>query len=222
MQTIWQWVKTYWLATLGKMSNHFCWGFIGVLTALDGTRASLSAFVPGQWLQINALLAGGFFVLAVVALILALRLASKPVHKGLLFFFKTNTLVVVVVVAVVVVLVANFVAGRLGVNCVFCLFFRQIRFFGWCLAWMMHCFACKQTCSSVDDAHCNRGGVSGGGVGGGVGGWAIFVRCWLQTDRMFFGIDVRCNKLQPKMMFFGGCSLLIANRQDVLRYRCAL
>ena len=42
---------------------------------------------------------------------------------------------------------------------------------------MMHCFACKQTCSSVDDAHCNRGG--GGG-------------------------------------YFR--SLLIANRQDVLRW----
>ena len=34
--------------------------------------------------------------------------------------------------------------------------------------------ACKQTCSLMDDAHCNRGGS-----GGGVGGWGgvIFVRC---------------------------------------------
>ena len=46
---------------------------------------------------------------------------------------------------------------------------------------MMHCFACKQTCSSVDDAHCNRG------VGG---------------DYFRY--------------------MLIANRQDVLRYRCVL
>ena len=51
-------------------------------------------------------------------------------------------------------------------------------------------------CSSVDD-HI----VTGGGFGGGVGG-DIFVRCWLQTDRMFFGTDVCCNKLQPKLMFF--------------------
>ena len=89
-------------------------------------------------------------------------------------------------------------------------------------------------CSSVDDSHCDRGGFWGGGWGG-----DIFVRCWLQTDRMFFGTDVCCNKLQPKLMFFGGWShcdrggfggggggyfrsLLIANRQDVLRYRCVL
>ena len=75
---------------------------------------------------------------------------------------------------------------------------------------------------------------------GGVGG-DIFVRCGLQTDWIFFGTDVCCNKLQPKLMFFGGWftlwqgggfgggvgggyfrSLLIANRQDVLRYRCVL
>ena len=44
----------------------------------------------------------------------------------------------------------------------------------------------------------------------GGGGWGgdIFVRCGLQTDWIFFGTDVCCNKLQPKLMFFGGwCTL---------------
>ena len=36
----------------------------------------------------------------------------------------------------------------------------------------------------MDDAHCDRGGFGGGG--------GIFVRCGLQTDRMFFGTDVCC------------------------------
>ena len=52
--------------------------------------------------------------------------------------------------------------------------------------------------------HIVTGGFSAFGGGGGGGGGGIFVCCGLQTDRMFFGTDVCCNQLQPKLMFFGG------------------